>query len=158
MVESDSKITHTVKSNTPYRYAIYVSGNLTVSGDGELEVYLRGDCDFDSLNSYAIRATKTDGADKVAVLDGRSEQEKQIDTLKDDFDKQLNKTNYELALAKLNFANTTEAMKQQTEKVKTVAIVAVVIGSVSLVANAGLGIYLVSKRKANNEEFDEDGE
>ena len=156
VVLSDSKIVHTVNENTKNRYAIYVDGKLTVSGDGAFDVFLRGNCDFSALGSHAVRAHNTSGLDKINACDGRSEQEKQIDNIRAEFENQINKTNYELALAKLNFANTAERLGFETQRAKNIAIAAVVIGSVSLLANGVIAVLLVVKRKNSNEDFDDE--
>ena len=158
VVLTDSKIVHTVNANTKNRYAIYVDGKLTVSGDGDFDVFLRGDCDFSAWGNYVIRAHNTSGADKINACDGRSEQEKQIDTIRSEFEKEISKTNYELALAKLNFANTVNILREDTARVKNIAIAAVIIGSVSLLANGVIVVLLVVKRKNNDDLFDEDEE
>ena len=162
VIAEDSKITHTVSEGTTDRYAIYVSGNLNISGEGGLDVYLLGDCDFSNLASYATRTHSITGGDKISAVDGRSEVEKQLDTIWSDFEKEMSKKDYEMGLAKLNYTLTTESLKADFASLKTLCIVALVIGSVSmfinLIAVAKFALKRLAKRNGKRvaDDFDDE--
>lgn len=152
----DNTINHTVyDNNTKDKYAIRVDGNLSVSGDGELNVYLSGACDFKALSIHAARAYEINGKDKINAIDDRSEELKQIESIKESLENQISKTNYDLAIAKLNFEKTTDALRAEISTAKTIAVVAIVIGAISLVVNAIIGLCLVIKKK-NVDDFDDE--
>ena len=156
VVLSNSKITHTVAENSKNRYAMYINGNLNISGEGRLDVVLLGKCDFSDLSSHVLFSHNMDERGKIYAIDGRSDEEKKIDSIREDLESKLSKTNYELALEKLNFKNVTAAMKEETGRVKTIAIAAVIVGAASLVANVIIGLFLVIKKKGNDDFDDED--
>ena len=136
-------ITHTVYDEKVDKYAIRVDGKLSVSGEGGLDVVLRGKCDYKALGIHAARAYDIIGADKINVFDGRTEQEKQIESMV----LNLTQTQYELGEAKRRFDDTIKAMKAGLSTVKTIAIVAVVVGAVSLVANVAVFVWILNKRQ-----------
>ena len=108
---------------------------MNVRGEGAIDVYILGECDFNSLSSYATRAHTIVGGDKITAVDGRSEADKRLDTIWSDFEKEMAKKDYEMGLAKLNYTLATESLKADFAELKTVCTVALVIGSVSLFIN-----------------------
>lgn len=146
-----NKITHTVHDNVD-KYAIRIDGKLSVSGEGGLDVVLRGKCDYKTLGIHVARAYNIIGADKINVFDGRTEEEKQIESIQTN----LTKTQYDLAEAKRRFDDTTKTIKAELSTVKTIALVALVVGALSLVANVAVFVWIFSKRQSAVEADDEE--